>query len=95
LPQGETLNRIAAGPLLPFADGALRGVALGAGASREVQADALRALAGGGRLLVDPAGPESAAALRAAGARVLLEEEGLVVAEKMPPGAVASPLGPA
>lgn len=94
LPRGSTIDRIAAGALLPFADGSLRGVALGPYASAETLNDALRALAGAGRLVLDPGAPESAADLRALGARVLLEEDGLVVAEKPPQGAVAPPSRP-
>jgi uncharacterized protein YbaR (Trm112 family) len=77
------VSRLTASPgSLPFRPGHLRAMALtGAAADQEALHGALRVLAPGGRLVLDPAPPAAAALLRAAGARVLLEEAGTVVAE--------------
>jgi uncharacterized protein YbaR (Trm112 family) len=79
-PEAAGVSRLGGGPLLPFMDRTLRGVALTGGANRAVLADALRALVPGSRLVVDPASEGTAEALRALGAEVLLDQQGVVVA---------------
>ncbi|HEY7768783.1 Trm112 family protein [Longimicrobium sp.] len=74
------VSRVRAGAALPFRDGAMRGVALTGGAGDARLREALRVLAPGARLLVDPADAETAARLRVLGAQVMLEQEGVVVA---------------
>lgn len=74
------VSRVTAGAVLPFRDGTMRGAALTGGAGDARLREALRVLAPGARLLVDPAGAETAGRLRALGAQVMLEQEGVVVA---------------
>lgn len=87
------VDRVAAGPGLPFADGSLRAVALTGGADPVSLDQALRALTPGGRLLVEAATQGVADALRDAGAQIMLDQEGTMVAQAAPP-TVARP-GPA
>jgi uncharacterized protein YbaR (Trm112 family) len=86
-PASPGVDPVAGGPRLPFRSGALRGVALTGGATEALLAEALRALAPGARLVVEPADPGTAGALRGLGANVMLEEEAAVVA-----GAVGRPV---
>ncbi|HEU4881199.1 MAG TPA: hypothetical protein VFT45_03105, partial [Longimicrobium sp.] len=74
------VSRVAAGDALPFRGGALRAAALTGGAEDARLREGLRVLAPGARLVVDGARPDTAERLRALGAEVLLEEEGVVVA---------------
>ncbi len=75
------VSRLAAGEAsLPFRGGALRAAALTGGAEDALLREALRVLAPGARLVVDPADAGTAERLRALGAEVLLEQEGVVVA---------------
>ena len=76
------VSRLLAGPgPLPLRGGLLRAAALTGGAADEAALhEGLRVLAPGGRLVVDLAPPEAAPRLRAAGATLLLEEEGVAVA---------------
>lgn len=75
------VSRLAAGwASLPFRDGALRAAALTGGADDALLREALRVLAAGARLVVDPAPAGTAERLGALGAEVLLEQEGTVVA---------------
>ncbi len=76
----ERVSRVLGGPGLPFANGRMRGAALTGGAGEEALRDGLRVLAPGARLVVDPAPPGTAEALRGLGAEVLLDQEGVVVA---------------
>ncbi|HEV2131646.1 MAG TPA: hypothetical protein VGR27_11115 [Longimicrobiaceae bacterium] len=78
LPEQPGVSRLAAGAVLPFASRSMRAVALTA--SDERLEEALRVLSPGGRIVLDPAAPGSADRLREAGLRVLLDEEGVVVA---------------
>ncbi len=88
--QGEAgLSRVAAGAPLPFAPGSLRGVALGRAAAGLVE-EGVRLIAPGGRLVVEGAPAGTAEELAAAGLRVLLDQEGWVVAER-PGGALRGP----
>jgi uncharacterized protein YbaR (Trm112 family) len=88
--EGEAgLSRVVAGAPLPFAPGSLRGVALGPAAAGLVE-DGVRLLAPGGRLAVEGAPAGAAEVLAAAGLRVLLDQEGWLVAER-PGGAVRGP----
>lgn len=77
-PEQPGVSRVAAGASLPFASHSLRAVALTGGDER--LAEALRMLAPGGRIVLDPAAPGGADALRGAGLQILLDEEGVVVA---------------
>lgn len=70
---------LAAAERLPFRGG-LRAAALTGGADEARLREALRVLAPGARLVVDPAPADAAERLRALGAEVLLAEEGVVVA---------------
>lgn len=62
---------------LPFAPGSLEGIALAGAAGA---ADAIRPLRPGGRLVVQPAPPETGSLLLAAGGNILLDQDGTVVA---------------
>jgi uncharacterized protein YbaR (Trm112 family) len=79
-PMQPGVSRVRAGAALPFRDGAMRGAALTGGAADARLREALRVLAPGARLVVDPADAETAARLRVLGAQLLLEQEGVVVA---------------
>ena len=79
------VSRVAGGPGIPFRGGMLRGVALTGGAGEASLGEAIRVLAPGTRLVVDPAPDGAAEELRGLGAEVLLEQDGVVVAAK--PGA--------
>ena len=70
---------LVSGPGLPFRGG-LRAAALTDGAGEERLREALRVLAPGARLVVDPAPADAAERLRKLGAEVLLEQDGVVVA---------------
>jgi uncharacterized protein YbaR (Trm112 family) len=83
---GEGVTRMAVGPRLPFADRSVRAMALSGGADDASLAEALRVVAPGGRVMVEGAGAETAAAFAAAGAEVLLEQDGVVLARVLPPG---------
>lgn len=76
------VSRLVASPgRFPLRGGLLRAAALTGGTPDETALhEGLRVLAPSARLVVDPAPPEAAARLRAAGARLLLEEPGVVVA---------------
>lgn len=74
----------AEGPL-PVRDRALRAVALLGGAPPELLGDLPRAVAPGGHVVIDPAGPETARILEERGFQLLLEQEGVVVASAPPP----------
>ena len=79
-PMEPGVSRVRAGAALPFRDGTMRGAALTGGAGDARLREALRVLAPGARLLGDPADAGTAARLRALGAQLLLEQEGVVVA---------------
>lgn len=79
------VSRVAGGPAIPFRGGMLRGVALTGGAGEASLGEAMRVLAPGTRLVVDPAPEGAAEELRGLGAELLLEQDGVVVAVK--PGA--------
>jgi uncharacterized protein YbaR (Trm112 family) len=78
------VSRVAGGPALPLRGGMLRGVAL-TGEAQTPPGEALRVLAPGARLVLDPAPEGTAEELRGVGAEVLLEQEGVVVAKKPGP----------
>jgi hypothetical protein len=78
------VSRVAGGPALPVRGGMLRGVALTGGAETPL-AEAVRVLAPGTRVVLDPAPEGTAEELRGVGAEVLLEQEGVVVAKKPGP----------
>lgn len=70
---------LASGAGLPFRGG-LRAAALTGGADDARLREALRVLAPGARLVVDPAPADAAERLRGLGAEVLLDEDGVAVA---------------
>lgn len=74
------VSRVVSGARFPFRDDKMRGAALTGRADDERLREALRVLAPGARLVVDPAPADTAQRLRALGAEVLLEEAGVVVA---------------
>jgi uncharacterized protein YbaR (Trm112 family) len=80
------LSRLVGGAPLPFAPGSLRGVALGREAAGLLE-EGVRLLAPGGRLVVEGAPAGAAEELAAAGLRVLLDQEGWLVAERAGGGA--------
>jgi uncharacterized protein YbaR (Trm112 family) len=80
MPADPPVTRIVGGPSLPFRDRALRGVALTAGAGHALLAEAVRAAQPGAHVVVERAAPGTGERLAALGARVLLEQEGTVVA---------------
>ena len=82
------VSRVAGGPAFPMRGGMLRGVAL-TGRAETPLAEALRVLAPGARLVLEPAAEGASEELRGLGAEVLLEQEGVVVAQK--PGPAAPP----
>lgn len=84
--ESEGVTRVAAGRGIPFASRSLRGVALTGGASAALVADALRAVAPGGRVMVEGAGPETVAAVEEAGAELLLHQDAVVLARVSPTG---------
>lgn len=81
-PQG--VSRVAVSQNLPFRAGTLRALAFTGGAETSWR-EALRVVAPGGRLVVEGGAEGTAAELRAAGAEVLLDQDGVVVA-RVPAG---------
>lgn len=80
-PRAPGVSRVAAGEVaLPFRSGVLRAAALTGGAGDALLREALRTLAPGARLVVDPAPPGTGDRIRELGVEVLLEQEGVVVA---------------
>lgn len=79
---GETavLSSIRSGSRLPLRGGSMAGVALLDIASPEIVLEAVRLLAPGARLLVDPAPPEIGGQLHELGLTVHLEQDGVAVA---------------
>ena len=79
---GETpgVSRLAGGAALPFRSRSLRGVAFTGGADAARLAEGVRVLAPGARIVVENADGDVAARLIQAGAAVMLEQEGTVVA---------------
>lgn len=78
----EGVNRVAAGAALPFAPASLGGVALTGSPPPELVEEGARVLARGGRMVVEGAPAGAAERLAAVGVRVLLEQEGVLVAER-------------
>lgn len=80
--EGVSALRVAA--RLPFRDRSLRGVAMAAPVAPELLDEAVRTLAPGAHLVLDPGPPGAAGELAARGLQVLLEEDGVVVASPSP-----------
>lgn len=76
------VNRIAGGAALPFAPGSFRGVAFPGPAGPGALDEAARVLAAPGRIVLEEAPADAAGRLAGHGLRVLLEEEGVLVAER-------------
>jgi len=74
------VSHLLAGGTLPFRSRTLRGVALTGGGDEATLAEAVRVLQPGARLVVQRAGPATAETLARLGARVMLAQEGTVVA---------------
>ena len=79
-PDEGRVSRVAAGAALPFRSRTLRGVAMDGGAEVPPLAEAVRVLQPGGRLVVERAPAGTAERVAALGARVMLDQEGTVVA---------------
>ncbi|HEX8432451.1 MAG TPA: hypothetical protein VF625_14270 [Longimicrobium sp.] len=77
-PIAEGVSRVVGGPRLPFRAGMMRAAALTGGAA--LLDEAVRVLAPGARIVVEPAEAGTADRLRALGAEVLLEQDATVVA---------------
>lgn len=84
-PEAAGVSRVAAGPGFPFRANTLRGVALAGGADEGAMDEALRVAAAGARLVVDGAPDGAAGFLQERGAKIILDQEGTVVARA--PGA--------
>lgn len=82
----EGVTRVAAGAVFPFASRSVRGAALTGGTADALLAEALRVVAPGGRVMVERGGPPVVEAVRRAGAELLLEQDGVVLARVPPPG---------
>jgi uncharacterized protein YbaR (Trm112 family) len=80
LPEGPSWIVRRPGAGLPFRDGSLRGVAIADPEAGPLVREGTRVLAGGGRIVLDPAPDGSPDRLRADGLEVLLEQDGVVVA---------------
>lgn len=78
--KGVGMGWLLAGGDLPFRDRSLGGVALLGGGDAPPVEDALRCLARGARLVLDPATSEGVERLAAAGAEILLQQDGVAVA---------------
>lgn len=77
---GVGMGWLVAAGALPFRDRSLGGVALlGRGPDQPVE-DALRCLARRARIVIDPAAPEVVDRLAAAGAEIMLQQDGVAVA---------------
>jgi uncharacterized protein YbaR (Trm112 family) len=81
-PDGEDagIGWLLASDRLPFRSRSLGGVVLASGNALPLLEEALRCLGRGARLVVDPAPPGVAEALRREGAELLLEQDGVAVA---------------
>lgn len=77
-PMMDGVSRVVGGPRLPFRAGMMRGAALTGGDG--LLDEAVRVLAPGSRIVVEPAGADTAERLRALGAELLLEQDATVVA---------------
>lgn len=78
VPEQPGVSRIASGAALPLRSRILRSIAL-TGRDEPLE-EALRVLAPGGRLVLDPAPEGASERLRERGLRILLDDEGVVVA---------------
>lgn len=76
------VSRLAARPGIPVAARALRGVVVDGALGRGWIEEAARAVAHGGRVLVEDAGADAGAVLEASGLRILAVEAGTVVAAR-------------
>jgi len=81
-PETVGMSRLAAGPGLPFSDGTLRAAAVDGRLGSEWLQAVARVVQPRARVVAVDAPPGAAAVLRAAGLRVLAEEEGTVVAAR-------------
>lgn len=81
-PEEERVSRMAAGPGLPFFTGTLRAVALGGPEAAALVAEAARAVARLGRVVLMPGGPEARSALEAHGLRAIFADADAAVGQK-------------
>ncbi|MGD2068055.1 MAG: hypothetical protein PVI57_05175 [Gemmatimonadota bacterium] len=81
-PERPGVSRLAAGPGLPFFSGTLRGVALVGEAADRFLAEAARAVASPGRVVVLDAPDATRERLEALGLSTVLQEPGLLVASR-------------
>jgi len=89
------VSRMVTRPGLPFHSGTLRGVVLSGSGTERLLEEAARVVAPGARVVVLDAGAGARTLLEHSGLRVLLEERGVLVAERTgprPPGGRRLPL---
>jgi hypothetical protein len=77
---GSDASWIRHGVRLPFRTGSLRGVAITGRSAGELLAESARALAPGGRIVMESAPAGSVGRLAVLGLELLLEQDGVVVA---------------
>lgn len=80
--ESEGVSRIAAGPVIPFFPGTFQGVVLSGAVGESEVEEAVRVLAPHRRLVVPRSSPEVSREVEALGLMILLEEGGVLVAEK-------------
>ncbi len=81
-PEQEGVSRMIAGPGLPFFTGTLRAAALGGPDASGLVAEAARAVARLGRVVLMPGGPEARSALEAHGLRAVFADANAAVGQK-------------
>ncbi|HEX9108086.1 MAG TPA: hypothetical protein VF832_12675, partial [Longimicrobiales bacterium] len=80
LPEAPGISRILVAERLPFADGSVRGVALGGASADRLLEEGLRVLNPMARLVLEDAPPRAVERVAAAGGRVVASEGSTVVA---------------
>lgn len=80
--EGAGVSRVVSGGGLPFRSGGLGAVALTGESAVSLEAEGARVVGLGGRLVLDGAAAGAVERLRAAGLTVLVDESGVVVAER-------------
>jgi uncharacterized protein YbaR (Trm112 family) len=81
-PEEEGVSRMVADPGLPFFSGSLRAVLLSGRTEDRILEESVRVLIPGGRVVVLDAPPGAGGRLEAAGIRIVLEQEGVLVGER-------------
>ena len=83
-PASGAVTWLRLGASLPFRDGSLRAIGTGGPPSPGAGEELVRVLVAGGNLVMDPAPAGAARELASRGLRILLEQEGVVVASPPP-----------